>query len=70
VAKITINPERCKGCTLCINVCSNKKIKMSEQFNKAGYHPAIFVEEGSPCTGCSFCYMVCPDVCIEVNKDK
>jgi len=69
VSKIEIITEKCKGCGLCIIVCPKKSIQLSKNFNKAGYHPAVFVE-GADCTACGLCFQVCPDVCIEVYKDK
>ncbi|MFC1501524.1 indolepyruvate ferredoxin oxidoreductase subunit alpha [Elusimicrobiota bacterium] len=65
--KIEIKPDKCKGCTLCVDVCPKKCIEMSKTFNKGGYHSAVFVNE-KDCTGCGFCYQICPDVCIEVYK--
>ncbi|MFH1368099.1 MAG: ferredoxin family protein [Elusimicrobiota bacterium] len=68
MAKIKIETDRCKGCALCIDVCPKKSLIISDKFNKAGHHPAVFVE-GNECTGCGFCYLVCPEVCVEVDKD-
>lgn len=67
VHKILIKSDKCKGCGLCTEACPRKCLQMSKDFNKAGYHPAIFVDEAH-CTSCGFCYQVCPDVCIEVYK--
>lgn len=67
MAKIVIDTEKCKGCTLCIRACPKKLILMSDKFNKKGTHPAEFFGE-KDCTGCGFCFLVCPDVVIEVWK--
>ena len=64
--EIKINAERCKGCTLCIEACPKKCLKMSDGFNVNGYHPAVFINE-KDCIACGFCYQMCPDVCIEVS---
>jgi 2-oxoglutarate ferredoxin oxidoreductase subunit delta len=67
MSKTIIDADKCKGCTLCIEVCPKKSLVISKEFNKKGYHPAVFVSENG-CTGCGFCYMMCPEVCIEVHK--
>jgi 2-oxoglutarate ferredoxin oxidoreductase subunit delta len=65
--KVLIDVNKCKGCTLCVTVCPKKCLEISTKFNKAGYHPAVFVG-GEKCTSCGFCYQICPEVCIEVRK--
>ena len=67
MAKIVIDKEKCKGCELCIVFCPAGTIKLGKDFNKAGYHTAIFIDK-EKCTGCGFCYMMCPEVAIEVRK--
>ncbi|MDD5060388.1 MAG: 4Fe-4S dicluster domain-containing protein [Candidatus Omnitrophica bacterium] len=67
MAKITINPERCKGCLLCVSFCPKGLIKKSEKLNKKGLNFAEFVLNGE-CAGCLQCAIICPDCCIEVHK--
>jgi len=66
--KIIIDAERCKGCTLCITVCPNNVITLSEKSNSKGYFPAQATNPG--CTGCTNCAVVCPDCAIEVYRDE
>jgi len=71
--RIEIDRELCKGCYLCVSVCPNELIRISEELNPKGYHPAEFVEaDGTTpdprCTGCAMCATVCPDVAIEVYR--
>ena len=66
--KIIIDIERCKGCTLCVTVCPNNVITISEKSNSKGYFPAE--STGPNCTGCTNCAIVCPDCAIEVYRDK
>jgi 2-oxoglutarate ferredoxin oxidoreductase subunit delta len=64
--KARINAERCKGCGLCVEICPNKVLAISQNSNKMGY---FFAEPcGQGCTGCAMCALVCPDVAIEVYR--
>jgi len=70
--KINIDRELCKGCYLCISVCPNQLIRISDTLNQKGYYPAEFSETENPgkhCTGCALCATVCPDVAIEVYRE-
>jgi NAD-dependent dihydropyrimidine dehydrogenase PreA subunit len=58
-AKVTIEPELCKGCGLCIDACPPDVIKFHERFNSKGYHYAYYT--GEDCTGCGVCFYACPE---------
>ena len=64
---ITIDPERCKGCLLCIEFCPKKAIFLTDKLNVKGYFFADFEEEKG-CTGCATCAVMCPEIAIEVYK--
>ncbi len=71
--KITIDRELCKGCYLCISVCPNHLIAVSDKLNQKGYYPAEYIETDSKekdrkCTGCTICAITCPDIAIEVYR--
>lgn len=71
---ITIDRELCKGCHLCISVCPNQLISISDKLNQKGYYPAVFSNPGDGendkgCTGCALCALVCPDIAIEVYRE-
>jgi 2-oxoglutarate ferredoxin oxidoreductase subunit delta len=65
---IEVDPERCKGCGLCIEACPQKIIQFDDKFNSKGYFPAKLVDPEGKCLGCGFCYQKCPDVAITVFK--
>jgi 2-oxoglutarate ferredoxin oxidoreductase subunit delta len=71
---ITIDRELCKGCHLCIAVCPNQRISVSDKLNQKGYYPAVASDagkskDGKGCTGCALCALVCPDIAIEVYRE-
>jgi 2-oxoglutarate ferredoxin oxidoreductase subunit delta len=74
VGRITLDSEACKACYLCISVCPEKLIAVSQRLNQKGYYPAEVVEtdpdkQGRKCTGCALCATICPDVAIEVYRE-
>ncbi|MCX5704651.1 MAG: 4Fe-4S binding protein [Candidatus Omnitrophica bacterium] len=65
--KIKIDREKCKGCLLCVSVCSKNMIMADGELNKRGVKPVVFKDTGV-CIGCAMCAVICPDCCIEVWK--
>ncbi|MBF0102419.1 MAG: 4Fe-4S binding protein [Desulfobacterales bacterium] len=68
MAKIEINTERCKGCGLCVTVCSQKRLFIGETINRSGYTVVQQTDDSDTCTGCAFCAQICPDVVFTVYK--
>jgi 2-oxoglutarate ferredoxin oxidoreductase subunit delta len=70
--RIVIDSSLCKGCYLCISVCPNECIVVSDETNEKGYHPARFInakgDRDHACTGCALCAIMCPDIAIEVYR--
>ncbi len=66
--RIVINQSRCKGCGLCVDVCPQNLISLSERMNKKGVYP-VFSDRPELCTGCRLCVTVCPDCAITIYKD-
>jgi 2-oxoglutarate ferredoxin oxidoreductase subunit delta len=62
---IVFEPERCKGCELCIPACPPHVLRMSKRRNSSGY---LLPELLEGCTGCGACLLVCPDYCFEVYR--
>ncbi len=72
-AHVSILPELCKGCELCVFACPSGNLAMSSQLNRNGYHPVVFSYDGTkgPCSACGICYWVCPDFAIsEIRRLK
>lgn len=68
MAKLTINEEACKGCSLCISACPKKLLQLhKEKLNTKGYHP-ISITDMEACIGCASCARMCPDVVFTVER--
>jgi 2-oxoglutarate ferredoxin oxidoreductase subunit delta len=62
--------DRCKGCSLCVDACPKKIIRLArDEMNAKGFHPAECIEQ-SKCISCAFCAIMCPDVVITVTKGE
>jgi acyl-CoA hydrolase/NAD-dependent dihydropyrimidine dehydrogenase PreA subunit len=57
--QVSIAPEICKGCGLCVEACARDLLRLASHLNSFGYHPAEYVGHG--CTGCSLCFYACPE---------
>ncbi len=66
--RIEIDAEHCKGCELCMGVCPQNVIRLSDAFNAKGYHPAQLIDPNLDCTGCAVCAVICPDAVITVYR--
>lgn len=67
--KITIDPEICKGCGLCVHACPKKIVLIDRaKLNSKGYNPAA-CEETEKCIACAMCAIMCPDSAIKVEKE-
>jgi 2-oxoglutarate ferredoxin oxidoreductase subunit delta len=65
--KMTVDPNYCKGCGLCMEACPKKIIAFSSNINSKGYHFAECVNQDA-CIACKMCYTICPDVAITIEK--
>ncbi len=54
-----------------MEVCPNRIFKLSENFNRMGYHYVEPDEKAEKeCSGCRRCVILCPDVAIEIYKEE
>ncbi|MBN1664891.1 MAG: 4Fe-4S dicluster domain-containing protein [Deltaproteobacteria bacterium] len=69
LGRVVIIEDRCKGCQFCITFCPRGVLRLSEKFNKKGYHyPEVI--DASKCVNCTFCQVICPDFAIYVVDDN
>lgn len=66
--KVSIDPQRCKGCALCVEFCPQGHLRLSEELDARGLHLAEVGPE-SDCTGCKLCVLMCPDVAISIVRE-
>ena len=64
---VEILEEECKGCALCVEVCPQELLYLSDNINPSGHR---YVQQRSPekCTGCTLCYIQCPSSAIVVYR--
>ncbi|MGQ9656129.1 MAG: 4Fe-4S binding protein [Thermodesulfobacteriota bacterium] len=63
VWQVHVIEDRCKGCGLCVEFCPRQVLRMSEAFNRKGYHPPLVIDADG-CLGCRFCEELCPEFAI------
>jgi 2-oxoglutarate ferredoxin oxidoreductase subunit delta len=65
--KIEINPNWCKGCYICIDVCPRNVLEIDQTTFQKGRHP-VLVARPEDCTVCRQCELLCPDLAIMVSN--
>ncbi|NDV18724.1 4Fe-4S dicluster domain-containing protein [Pseudodesulfovibrio sp. JC047] len=60
--KVTVYPDWCKGCGICVEFCPGNVLELNDQGKSS-----VVREEN--CIRCGFCELHCPDFAIVV-KDK
>jgi 2-oxoglutarate ferredoxin oxidoreductase subunit delta len=62
---VSIEKDRCKGCSTCVERCPQKVLEMAKEINVKGF---FFAQPAKPhlCIGCRICAISCPDVAIEI----
>lgn len=67
--RVVFNEAHCKGCELCVWICPKHIIRLKEELNGLGYHPAFVSDEHqTQCISCAMCARMCPDAVIEVYR--
>ena len=68
MGKLTINYERCKGCSMCVAACPKKIMQINkEKLNLKGYNPVDIIDRDA-CISCAMCATMCPDCVITIEK--
>ncbi|MDP2646131.1 MAG: 4Fe-4S binding protein [Desulfobacterales bacterium] len=62
-----VDQLRCKGCGLCVTVCPQKVLEISDEMNELGYFPIRQIRPDS-CRRCTTCCIMCPDVAISITE--
>ena len=66
---IVVDPERCKGCDICVYFCPPQVLRLSNRRNSLN-HRVVELFDEEHCTGCEICAKVCPDMAIiEVYRE-
>lgn len=67
--RVVFQEDYCKSCSLCLNVCPQDIIYLSNQLNGKGYRPATVTDQDA-CISCMKCAQICPDAVITVYRPE
>ena len=60
---VTVKPEWCKGCGICVHFCPKNVLELDED-NK------IVIARPDDCIKCGLCELRCPDFAIYLKGDE
>ncbi len=61
LGEVRIDPEKCKGCKLCVAACAAAALEMVDTKSR-------MVEGMAACIACGDCVAICPEDAIEITK--
>lgn len=67
VGTVQIAEDLCKGCELCVVVCPENVLEMTDELNEKGWPIVTLARTG--CTGCQMCARACPDAVFTVFQE-
>ncbi len=67
-ARPVFDPSSCVSCNMCIQICRNSCLSLSEA-NSYGLHRIPYLEKPSSCISCGFCAEDCPVDAISMVSD-
>ncbi len=67
--EIVVIGDRCKECSLCINVCPKDVLARGQRMNRKGYRATVPVKPEA-CVGCRVCEWACPDFALFVRPSE
>jgi NAD-dependent dihydropyrimidine dehydrogenase PreA subunit len=65
--ELALDPEKCKECGYCAEVCGVETFGKADFYNAKGYRPMV-VKNSDWCVGCFKCFFACPDFAIDVKE--
>jgi 2-oxoglutarate ferredoxin oxidoreductase subunit delta len=69
MGKLTIDYEKCKGCSMCVVACPKKILEINKsRLNLKGYNPVDIIDR-EKCISCAMCATMCPDCVITIEND-
>lgn len=69
MGKLTIDYDKCKGCSMCVVACPKKILEINKKaLNLKGYNPVEIIDRDA-CISCAMCATMCPDCIITIEKN-
>jgi 2-oxoglutarate ferredoxin oxidoreductase subunit delta len=63
---VVVADERCKGCSLCVDVCTPHALELDDRSVNAMGHHVVRLVDPDACTSCAKCASVCPDAVLTI----